>query len=160
MSRERAVVHPANLPATLRAMRGVLTFVTLFATVTAAAIARPSFVFGEHAGRTYTQGEARWRDALLRASVGGCKERLPRGARLRPRIRDCVVNQVHVTNLSAHPLECHVTLELPAPDDDGRTRVEQSIRLDPHKERWVATAYGASSLVPSRFATHCEIARS
>jgi hypothetical protein len=141
-------------------MRGVLALITLLVTGTAATIARQSFVFGEHAGRTYTQGEARWRDALLRASVGGCKQRLPRGARLRPGIRDCVVNQVHVTNLSAHPLECHVTLELPAPDDDGRTRVEQSIHLEPHKERWVATAYGASSLVPSHYESRCDIARS
>lgn len=119
--------------------------------------AKTPFVFQETPGRTYTEGEAHWRDALLRASVGGCKERLPRGSRLRPHIRDCVVNQIHLTNLSAHPLECHVTLELPAPDDDGRRRVEQSVHIAAGKERWVATAYGAASLVPTSFASSCRV---
>ena len=132
-------------------------FAALLAIGALAWAAKPSFVFGEHPGRIYSEGEARWRDALLRASVGGCKERLPRGTRLRPGIRDCVVNQVHVTNLSPHLLECRVMLELPAPDDDGRTRVEQTIHVEPHKERWVVTAYGPSSLVPSGYQTRCEI---
>lgn len=138
-------------------MKGFIVLALSLATATAWA-AKPHFVFGEHAGKTYSEGEARWRDALLRASVGGCKERLPRGSRLRPRIRDCVVNQVRVVNLSAHALECAVTLELPAPDDDGRTRIEQSIRIEAHKERWVATAYGPSTLVPARFETRCAMA--
>jgi len=134
---------------------GLLLLLTTGAFVSAA---RPSFVFEERPGRTYEDGEARWRDALLRASVGGCKERLPRGARLRPRISDCVVNQVHVTNLSAHLLECRVTVELPAPDDDGRRRVEHTIHIAPNKERWLATVYGPSSLVPTSYETRCEIA--
>lgn len=120
--------------------------------------AKPTFVFEERPGRSYTEGEARWRDALLRASVGGCKERLPRGTRLRPRIHDCVVSQVHVTNLSAHVLECRVTVELPAADDDGRRRVEHTIHIAPNKERWLATVYGPSSLVPTSYETRCEIA--
>jgi hypothetical protein len=119
--------------------------------------AKSHFVFEERPGRTYTEGEARWRDALLRASVGGCKERLPRGARLRPRIRDCVVNQVHVTNLSSHLLECRVTIDFPAPDDDGRRRVEHSIHIGPGKERWLATAYGPSMLEPTSFSTSCQV---
>jgi hypothetical protein len=136
-------------------MRGIIAFAALSVAATAWA-ARPHFVFEERAGKTHSDGEARWRDALLRASVGGCKERLPRGARLRPRIRDCVVTQVHVTNLSARALECHVVLEFPTPDDDGRTRIEQVVHVEAHKERWVATAYGASSLVPRSFETRCQ----
>lgn len=138
-------------------MRGIIVLAALLATGLAWA-ARPQFVFGEHAGKTYSDGEARWRDALLRASVGGCKERLPRGSRLRPRIADCVVNQVRVVNLSAHALECGVTLVFPAPDDDGRTRVELTVHVEAHKERWVATAYGPSTLMPSHFGTRCAIA--
>ena len=151
-------MQPAAGPATLRAMRGITGLATLVVICASSALARPSFVFGERVGRTYSEGEAQWRDALLRASVGGCKERLPPGSRLRPRIRDCVVNQVHVTNLSPHPLECRVTLEFPAPDDDGRRRIEQTIRIDARRERWVATAYGPSTLEPTDFATHCAIA--
>jgi hypothetical protein len=137
-------------------MRGVIVLTMLLA---GASLAKSSFVFEERPGRNYTQGEARWRDALLRASVGGCKERLPPGSRLRPGIRDCVVNQVHVTNLSAHPLECLVTLEFPEPDDDGRRRIEHTIHIAPNKERWLATSYGPSTLVPSNYSTHCEIVR-
>jgi hypothetical protein len=120
--------------------------------------AKPRFVFEERAGNTYVDGEARWRDALLRASVGGCKERLPRGSRLRPGIRDCVVNQVHVTNLSAHALQCQVVVEFPAPDDDGRRRIEHTIHIAAGKERWLATAYGPSRLAPSSFVTRCRTA--
>jgi len=140
----------------MRGITGLATFVVICAS---AAVSKPAFVFGERAGKTYSEGEAHWRDALLRASVGGCKERLPPGSRLRPRIRDCVVNQVHVTNLSPHPLECHVTLQFPKPDDDGRTRVEVTIHVEAHKERWTATAYGASSLVPKSFDSRCQAAR-
>jgi len=139
-------------------MRGVIVLAALLAT--GVSLAKSTFVFEERPGRTYTEGEARWRDALLRASVGGCKERLPRGARLRPRIRNCVVNQVHVTNLTPHLLECRVTLELPAPDDDGRQRVEHTIHLAPNKERWLATAYGPSTLVPTGYETRCGIVKS
>ena len=138
-------------------MRGSVLLAALLATGACAWAAQPRFVFEERPGRTYAAGEARWRDALLRASVGGCKERLPRGARLRPRIRDCVVNQVHVTNLSLHLLECRVTVELPAADDDGRRRIEHTIHLAPNKERWLATVYGPASLVPTSYETHCEI---
>ena len=137
-------------------MRGIIVLAALLAAGASAWAARPHFVFGERAGKSYAEGEVRWRDALLRASVGGCKERLPRGSRLRPGIRDCVVNQVHVTNLSPHLLECRVTLEFPRPDDDGRTRIEQSIHIEPHTERWVATAYGPSSLEPRSFETRCQ----
>lgn len=119
--------------------------------------AKPRFVFEERAGQIRVQGEARWRDALLRASVGGCKERLRRGSRLRPGIRDCVVNQVHLTNLSAHVLGCRVTVELPTRDDDGRRRVEQTVQLGPHKERWLATIYGPAALVPTSFESYCEV---
>jgi hypothetical protein len=140
-------------------MKASIALTMLMLSDECAIAARPHFVFGEQTGRTYSEGEARWRDALLRASVGGCKERLPAGSRLRPGIRDCVVNQVHVTNLSPHPLECHVTLEFPAPDDDGRTRVELTIHVDAHKERWTATSYGPSSLVPSSFGSRCQPTR-
>jgi len=145
-------------PAKLRAMRGIIVLAALLLASVSASAAKPHFVFEERAGKSYVEGAARWRDALLRASVGGCKERLPRGSRLRPRIRDCVVNQVHVTNLSAHLLECHVTLDFPAPDDDGRRRIEHTIHIGPGKERWLATAYGPSSLVPASFATNCRLA--
>ena len=138
-------------------MRRSLGSILLLTTCAFAWAAKSTFVFEERPGRNYVEGEARWRDALLRASVGGCKERLPRGTRLRPRIRDCVVNQVHVTNLSTHPLECRVTVDLPAPDDDGRRRVEHTIHLAPNKERWLATVYGPSSLVPTSYETRCEI---
>ena len=138
-------------------MTRIIALAALLTTCALAAAAAPKFVFEERTGRTYSEGEARWRDALLRASVGGCKERLPRGTRLRPGIRDCVVNQVHVTNLSVHPLECRVTLEFPAPDDDGRRRVEHTIHIGPGKERWLATAYGPSSLEPTAFGAHCTV---
>lgn len=138
-------------------MRGIIVLAALLATCAAARAAKIPFVFEERPGRSYSQGESAWRDALLRVSVGGCKERLPRGTRMRPRIRDCVVNQVHVTNLSTHLLECRVIVDLPAPDDDGRRRVEHTIHLAPNKERWLATVYGPSSLVPSSFETRCEI---
>lgn len=149
----RVRAHPAKL----RAMRGIIGLALVLASVRAAQASEPAFVFEERRGRTYTEGEASWREALLRASVGGCKERLPRGSRLRPGIRDCVVNQVHVTNLSRHPLECHVTLVFPAPDDDGRTRVEQTIHVEARKERWVATAYGPSTLTPTTLETRCVV---
>src|SRR5438128_2605077 len=136
-------------------MRGIIGVALALASVTSAHAANPAFVFEERRGRTYTEGEATWRDALLRASVGGCKERLPHGSRLRPGIRDCVVNQVHVTNLSPHLLECRVTLVFSSPDDDGRTRVEQTIRIESHTERWVATAYGPSTLSPVMVETRC-----
>jgi hypothetical protein len=137
-------------------MRCVIGLALLFAAGTAWS-ARSRFVFEERVGQTYSEGEARWRDALLRASVGGCKERLPRGSRLRPWIRDCVVNQVHVTNLSDRPLECHVTLLFPMPDDDGRRSIEHTIHIAAGKERWLATAYGPSSLVPSSFSSACRV---
>ena len=137
-------------------MRGIIVLAALLAAGASAWAAKPHFVFEERVGKSYAEGEARWRDALLRASVGGCKERLPRGSRLRPGIRDCVVNQVHVTNLSAHLLECHVTLEFPAPDDNGRRRIEQTIHIEAHKERWVATAYGPSALEPRAFEARCQ----
>jgi len=127
----------------------------LLATGASAWPAKIPFVFEERPGRRYSHGESTWRDALLRASVAGCKQRVPRGARLRPRIRDCVVTQVHVTNESHHALECRVTLILPAPDDAGRTRIEHSLRIESRHERWVATAYGPASLVPSSFETSC-----
>lgn len=136
--------------------RGIL-LALLLTTCAAAWAVKSTFVFEERHGKTHSVGDAHWRDALLRASVGGCKERLPRGSRLRPYIRDCVVNQVHVTNLSAHTLECHVVLELPAPDDDGRARVEHTMHVGPHKERWVATAYGPASLVPASFTSSCRV---
>jgi hypothetical protein len=145
-------------PATLRGMRRHLASLLLLTTGAFAWGALPTFVFEERPGRSYEEGEARWRDALLRASVGGCKGRLPRGAKLRPRISDCVVNQVHVTNLSAHLLECRVTVELPALDDDGRRRVEHTIHIAPNRERWLATIYGPSTLVPTSYQTRCEIA--
>jgi hypothetical protein len=138
-------------------MRGVTGLVLLSAIFAANSAAKPRFVFEERAGRSYTAGEARWRDALLRASVGGCKERLPSGSRLRPGIRDCVVNQVHVTNLSAHSLECRVILEFPVPDDDGRRRIEHTIHIAAGKERWLATAYGPSSLEPTSFESSCVV---
>jgi hypothetical protein len=138
-------------------MRGKLVLAALLAVGSPAWAAKPHFVFEERAGTTYVEGDARWRDALLRASVGGCKGRLPRGSRLRPGIRDCVVNQVRVVNLSARALECRVTLEFHTPDDDGRTRIEQTIRIDAHKERWVATAYGPSSLAPRAFESRCQL---
>jgi hypothetical protein len=141
-------------------MRGIAALALLVAGGSLALAAKPVFVFEERAGRTYTEGAAHWRDALLRASVGGCKERLPRGSRLRPGIRDCVVNQVHVTNLSAVALVCDVTLVFSAPDDDGRSRIGQTIHVEPHKERWVATAYGPASLVPREFASRCQSAAS
>jgi hypothetical protein len=140
---------------------GLVTRVTVLAIVllmqAAGASARARFVFEERTGSSHAEGEARWRDALLRASVGGCKHRLPRGSRLRPGIRDCVVNQVHVTNLSADVLECRVTLEFPRPDDDGRRRVEHTIRIAAARERWVATAYGPASLEPSHFESSCVV---
>jgi hypothetical protein len=139
-------------------MRGIIVLAAALASVPGWA-ARSHFVFEERAGKSYAEGEAHWRDALLRASVGGCKERLPPGSRLRPRIRDCVVNQVHVTNVSAQPLVCHVVLEFHSPDDDGRTRVEQTFHLEPYRERWASTAYGPSTLVPIRYVTRCEIAK-
>jgi hypothetical protein len=139
-------------------MRGRFVLTLLLAAGSPAWAAKPRFVFEERAGSHHVDGEARWRDALLRASVGGCKGRLPRGSRLRPGIRDCVVNQVRVVNLSAYALECHVTLELPSPDDDGRTRIEQTIVVEAHKERWVVTAYGPSSLVPRAFESRCRSA--
>jgi hypothetical protein len=132
-----------------------MALVALLATGASVWAAKIPFVFEERPGRSYSQGESAWHDALLRASVGGCKERVPRGARLRPRIRDCVVTQVHVTNQSHHALDCHITLVLPTPDDAGRTRIEHSIRIEPRRERWVATAYGPASLVPSSFETSC-----
>jgi hypothetical protein len=138
-------------------MRGSIAFALFVVVGTIASAAKPTFVFEERPGRVYEDGDARWRDALLRATVGGCKERLPRGSRLRPGIRDCVVNQVHVTNLSPHPLQCHVTVDLPAPDDDGRRRVEHSAHVPAHKERWLATVYGPARLVPTSFETLCEI---
>jgi hypothetical protein len=138
-------------------MKGIIALALLIAGASLAAAARPKFVFEERPGRTYAEGDAHWRDALLRASVGGCKERLPRGSRLRPRIWDCVVTQVHVTNLSAHPLECRVTLRFPKPDDDGRHSVEHTIHIAAHKERWLATAYGPSTLEPTSFESHCTV---
>jgi hypothetical protein len=138
-------------------MRGIIALAALLATGAAWA-AKPHFVFGERAGKTYLEGEAHWSDALLRVSVDGCKQRLPRGSRLRPRIRDCVVNQVRVANLSAHGLDCGVTLVFPAPDDDGRMRIEQTIHVEAHEERWVATAYGPSTLEPTSYTTRCAIA--
>ena len=137
-------------------MRGIIGLALLLV-AGAAWPAKSRFVFEERVGKTYSEGEARWRDALLRASVGGCKERLPRGSRLRPRIHDCVVNQVHVTNLSEHWLECRITLMFPAPDDDGRRRIEHAIHLAAGKERWLATAYGPSSLEPSSFSSECRV---
>ena len=137
-------------------MRGVIGLALLLV-ANAAWPSRPRFVFEERAGQTYSEGEARWSDALLRASVGGCKERLPRGSRLRPWIRDCVVNQVHVTNLSDRALECRVTLLFPMPDDDGRRTIEHTIHIAAGKERWLATAYGPSSLVPSSFSSTCRV---
>jgi hypothetical protein len=136
-------------------MRGIIVLAALLASGASAWAARIPFVFEERPGRSYTQGEARWRDALLRASVAGCKERIPRGARLRPMIRDCVVTQVHVTSESHRALECHVTLLLPRPDDSGRIRIEHTIHIEPKRERWVATSYGPASLVPSSFETRC-----
>jgi hypothetical protein len=140
-------------------MKASIVLAVLLA-VSASAVAKPRFVFEERPGRTYEQGDARWRDALLRASVGGCKERLPRGSRLRSRIRDCVVNQVHVTNLSPYLLECRVIVELPAPDDDGRRRIEHTVHIAPNMERWVATMYGPTALVPANYETRCAIVRS
>ena len=137
-------------------MRGFIALAALSAVAPTGMAATP-FVFGERAGKTHLEGEAHWRDALLRASVGGCKERLPRGSRLRARIRDCVVNQVHVTNLSPHPLECQVALEFPSADDDGRARIEVTIYIEAFKERWAATAYGPSSLEPSSFGARCAL---
>src|SRR5689334_5551771 len=136
-------------------MRGVFVFAALLASGATAWAAKIPFVFEERPGRSYSQGEVRWRDALLRASVAGCKERIPRGARLRPMIHDCVVTQVHVTSESHRALECHVTLILPGSDDSGRTRIEHTIRIEPRHERWVATFYGPASLVPSSFETRC-----
>ncbi|HTU65052.1 MAG TPA: hypothetical protein VMF52_03790 [Steroidobacteraceae bacterium] len=130
---------------------------TLLAAVAAVGASIP-FVFGETAGRSYSEGGVSWRDALLRASVGGCKDRLPQGARLRPQIHDCVINQVHVTNTSPHGLECRVTLVFPSPDDDGRTRVEQTIHVEANRERWVATAFGPASLAPESFSSSCGVA--
>jgi hypothetical protein len=150
----RAYAHPATLPA----MRGIIVLAALLATCASAWGAKIPFVFEERPGHNYSQGESVWRDALLRATVGGCKERFPRGARLRPRIRDCVVTQVHVTNQSHHALDCHIMLILPTPDDAGRTHIEHSIRIEPRRERWVATAYGPASLVPSSFETSCAAA--
>lgn len=143
----------------MRAIRGIAFSLAWCCWTSLAPVraAQPAFVFEERAGRTHQEGEAHWRDALLRASVGGCKERLPRGSRLRPRIRDCVVNQVHVSNLSAHPLECRVTLVFPAPDDDGRQHIEHTTHIAPGKERWLATAYGPSSLVPTSFESRCVV---
>jgi hypothetical protein len=140
-------------------MRRGLVTILLLTTCALAWAGRAHFVFEERRGHDYATGEVRWRDALLRASIGGCKERLPRGSRLRAGIRDCVVNQVHVTNLSTQLLECRVTVDLPAPDDDGRRHVEHTIRLGPNKERWLATVYGPASLVPASFETRCEIAQ-
>jgi hypothetical protein len=137
-------------------MRVIIALAMLLA-VGANAAAKSLFVFEERPGRSYSKGEAHWRDALLRASVAGCRERLPRGSRLRPRILDCVVNQVHVTNLSSHLLECRVIVELPAPDDDGRRHIEHTIHLAPNKERWLATVYGPASLAPTSYETRCEI---
>jgi hypothetical protein len=131
----------------------------LLTTCAATWAAKTPFVFEERPGRSYTEGEASWRDALLRASVGGCKERLPRGARLRARIRDCVVNQIRVINTSAHPLVCRASLVLPTADDDGRTRVEHTLHVASGKERWVATAYGPASLVPTEFSTSCRVGK-
>jgi hypothetical protein len=137
-------------------MRGVIGLVLLLVAV-AAWPARPRFVFEERAGKTYSEGAARWRDALLRASVDGCKERVPSGSRLRPWIRDCVVNQVHVTNLSEYGLECRATLIFPEPDDDGRRSIEHTIHIAAGKERWLATAYGPSSLEPTSFTSECRV---
>ena len=134
-----------------------LGIILLLTTCAAAWAAKIPFVLEERPGRSYAEGEVTWRDALLRASVGGCKQRIPRGARLRPRIHDCVVNQVHVTNLSQSILECHVTLVLPSPDDAGRTRIEHTQRIEPRKERWMASAYGPAALAPISFATSCTV---
>jgi hypothetical protein len=140
-------------------MSGIVRLAVLLAACAGMCAAKPHFVFEERAGTTYTDGEAHWRDALLRASVRGCKERLPRGSRLRPGIRDCVVNQVRVVNLSARLLQCHVSVEFAGRDDDGRTRIDQTIHVEAHKERWVATAYGPSSLEPRMIETRCQILR-
>lgn len=136
-------------------MRGVVWFAVLLAFCAGAWAARARFVFEERPGRVQAMGEVRWREALLRASVGGCKARLPRGARLRPRIHDCVVTQVHVTNLSPLAIECRVELRLPAPDDDGRRHIEQHVRIEALQERWVATAYGPSTLEPETYESRC-----
>lgn len=139
-------------------MRRSLAAILILTTNAAAMAANPPFVFEERPGHAYNEASLSWRDALLRASIRGCKERLPRGSRLRPRIRDCVVNQVHVTNLSAHALECRVTLVFAAPDDDGRRHVEQTIHIAAGRERWVATAYGPAALEPQSFSTSCAAA--
>lgn len=138
-------------------MRVIVGLVLALSGVVVVCAGQPRFVFEERAGRTYADGEAHWRDALLRASVGGCKERLPRGSRLRPGISDCVVTQVHVSNLSKHPLECRITLVFPAPDDDGRRHIEHTIHIEAEKERWLATAYGPSTLEPTSFESRCAV---
>ena len=103
-------------------------------------------------GASHEVGAAKWHDDLSRTVSYGCTQSKPDDS------VGCVHNAVRIHNESSLALQCHVLLEMPAPDDYGKSRYEADVVVFAGRVADadnVFRSFGPVALVPNRFTSDC-----
>ena len=127
-----------------------VVFLALLSAGAVAAKKKKGFQDEVIAGVTHEVDTLKWRDEVARTSIYACASSTPETK------EGCVKNNVRIHNDSTVAVQCHVTLEFPANDENGKSHYEADVVVFAgsagEADFW---AHGPIAFVPNAFTSDC-----